>query len=67
MYPLPPAAHPLVVDSPWLPPVSFGEKPYRKLCRKFDKALKELEARYPTRLPPLTIEGRSQQLKRRPK
>jgi len=69
MYPLPPAAHPLVVgaDCPWLPPVSFGEKAYLKLCRKFDKALQQLEARYPSKRPLLTIEDRSQRLKRRPK
>jgi hypothetical protein len=67
MYQLPPAAHLLVVDSQWLPPVSFGEKPYRKLCRKFDQALKELEARYPSHRSLLTIEDRANRLKRRPK
>jgi hypothetical protein len=66
---LPPDTHPLLVasDSRWLPPICFGAKPYLKLCRNFDRALKKLEARYPSVIPPLTLQVRNEQLKRRPK
>ena len=69
MYPLPPAANPLVAgfDCPWLPPISFGVKPYVKLCKSFDKALNKLEARYPSHRPVLTVELRNKQLKHKPK
>ena len=69
MYPLPPAANPLVAgfDCPWLPPICFGVKPYVKLCKSFDKALKELEARYPSHRPVLTVELRNKKLKHKPK
>jgi hypothetical protein len=58
-----------VVDSRWLPPVSFGVKPYLELCRSFDRALRDLEARYPSHRRLLTIEARAKRLKkkRRPK
>ena len=57
--PAPPAANPLVagVDCPWLPPISFGVEPYLKLCQSFDQALKELEARFPSHRPLLTLEA----------
>jgi hypothetical protein len=69
MHALPPAVNPLVlsVDFPWLPPIRFGVKPYLELCRSFDQALAELEARYPTRRPLLTLESRNKTLKHRPK
>jgi hypothetical protein len=69
MHAVPPAANPLVlsVDYPWLPPIRFGVKPYVDLCRSFDRALVELEARYPVRRPLLTLETRNKRLKHRPK
>jgi hypothetical protein len=64
-----PITHPLItgLDCPWLPPISFGIEPYLKLCRSINNSLKELEARYPSERPLLTIEGRAKQLKRKPK
>ena len=69
MYPLPPAANPLIAgfDCPWLPPICFGVKPYFELCQSFDKALLELEARFPSHRPVLTVTMRDKKLKRRPK
>jgi hypothetical protein len=69
MHALPPVANPLAprVERPWLPPMRFRAKPYVKFCLSFDRALKELEARYPSRAPMLSIEGRAKRLKRRPK
>ena len=69
MYPLPPPANPLIAgfDCPWLPPICFGVKPYFELCQSFDKALEELESRFPSHRPVLTVELRNKKLKRRPK
>jgi hypothetical protein len=69
MHAVPPAANPLVlsVDYLWLPPIRFGVRPYIELCRSLDQALTQLEARYPTRRPLLTLESRNQRLKHRPK
>lgn len=69
MHVLPPVANPLAprVERPWLPPMRFRAKAYVKLCLAFDRALRELEDRYPSRPPLLTIEGRAKVLKRRPK
>jgi hypothetical protein len=57
------------VDGPWLPPVSFGVKPYLGLCRTIYDSLQELEARYPSHRRLLTLEARQKQFKkkRRPK
>lgn len=60
----------IVGDCPWLPPISFGAKPYQELCQSFNKALKQLEAKYPSHRRLLTIEARAKRLKkkkRRPK
>jgi hypothetical protein len=69
MHALPPAASPLVpgVDCPWLAPIRFGVKPYLDLCRSFDRALAELEARYPSHRRVLTLKARNKKLRRRPK
>ena len=69
MHPLPPAESPLIAaaDCPWLPPISFGVKPYLELCRTLHESLKDLEARFPSRRPLLTIEARKKRLKRKPK
>ena len=69
MHPLPPAEPPLIAaaDSPWLPPLSFGVKPYLDLCRTFYESLKDLEARYPSARPSLTIAARKKRLKHKPK
>jgi hypothetical protein len=69
MYVLPPAANPLApgTDCPWLPPIRFRVQPYLKLCRSFDLALFDLEARYPSRRRMLTLTARNQRLRRRPK
>jgi hypothetical protein len=50
-----------------LPPIRFRAKPFREFARVFDKALAELESRYPTRPPMLTISDRKKILRRRPK
>jgi hypothetical protein len=65
----PSATNPVIVgeDSPWLPPIAFGARPYLELCQSFDRALKELEARFPSHRPQLTLEARTKRLKRRPK
>jgi hypothetical protein len=54
-----------VRDCPWLPPISFGAKPYLALCRSFDQALKDLETKYPSHRRLLTIEARAKRLKKR--
>ena len=66
---LPPAANPSGpgVDPPLLAPIRFGVKPYLQLCRSFDQALAELEARFPSHRRLLTLEGRNKKLQRRPK
>jgi hypothetical protein len=66
---LPPATNPLLptTASPWLAPIRFGVKPYLALCRSFDEALAELEARYPSHRRVLTLDARNKQLKRRRK
>ena len=70
MYPLPPAANPLIAgfDCPWLPPICFGVKPYLELCQSFDKALKELEVAIPVAPPACSRSKlRNKKLKRKPK
>jgi hypothetical protein len=69
MHALPPAANLLIIggESPWLPAVQFGAEPFIKLCISFDRALKELEARYPSPRPLVTLKTRNKRFKRRPK
>jgi hypothetical protein len=69
MFLLPPPANPVTpgADCPWLPPIRFGVKPYFKFCRSFHQALLELEARYPSHRPLLTLDARNKRLRRRPK
>jgi hypothetical protein len=69
MFVLPPAANPLVpgTESPWLPPIRFGVKPYLELCSSLNKALLELESRYPQHRRLLTLNARNKRLQRRPK
>jgi len=64
-----PTANPLVpgVVCSGLKPIRFGLKPYFELCRKFDQALADLEARYPGKPRVLTLEVRNKLGKRRPK
>jgi hypothetical protein len=50
-----------------LRPIRFGLKPYLEFCHAFDRALAELEARYPGTPRLLTLEARNKKLKRRPK
>jgi hypothetical protein len=66
---LPPFANPLLpgVVCSGLLPIRFGLKPYLELCQSFDRALAELEARYPSKRPLLTLKARNKRLKRRPK
>jgi hypothetical protein len=68
---LPPVANPVSVrlPRPYLPPIKFRAKAYASFCERFDQALADLEARYPGRPAPLTIEARQKRLKkkRRPK
>jgi hypothetical protein len=65
----PPSVNPLVpeVSHSGLLPIRFGLKPFLDLCQNFDRALAELEARYPSRRPLLTLQARNKRLKRRPK
>ena len=67
MHALPPTAKWLhaAVAQPWLPPVRYGVKPYLEFCESVDQALTELEARYPSRHPMLTIQERDARLLRR--
>ena len=69
MYVLPPATNPLVpgVACPGLLPIRFGLKAYLELCHEFDRALADLEARYPGKPRVLTLEARNKRLRRRPK
>jgi hypothetical protein len=69
VYLLPQSANPLVpgVDCPGLLPVRFALKPFLQLCHSFDQALAELEARYPSKRPVLTLAARNKRLRRRPK
>jgi hypothetical protein len=66
---MPPAPNPLVpgVVCTGLLPIRFGLKPYFDLCHKFDRALAELEARYPGKPRVLTLEMRNKLAKRKPK
>jgi hypothetical protein len=66
---LPSPANPLVPEIAFhgLVPIRFGLKPYLELCKKFDLALAELEARYPSRRATLSLEARNKRLQRRPK
>lgn len=69
MYAFLPLMIPLVpgLVCPGLPPIRFGLKPYLEFCHAFDQALAELEARYPSRKPLLTLAARNKKLRRRPK
>lgn len=69
MHALPPVANPISprAERLWLPPIRFRAKAFIKFCLTVDQGLAELEARYPSRAPLLTIEGRTKRLKRRPK
>lgn len=64
-----PPANPLVpgVACPGLLPIRFGLRPFLELCHNFDRALAELEARYPSTRPVLTLQARNKRLRRRPK
>lgn len=69
MAPLPPAGKLLIAgtDSPWLPPISFGVEPYLDLCRSLAQELKDLEARFPSHRPMVSLSTRSKQFKRQKK
>ena len=69
MYALPPPANPLTpeVVCTGLLPIRFGLRPYLELCESFDAALANLEARYPSKRPLLTLESRNKRMQRRPK
>jgi len=66
---MPPVVHGLVpaVASHWLPPIRFALRPYLEFNRSLDQALCELESRYPAQRRVLTLQGRTTQLRRRPK
>ena len=63
------ATNPLIpgVVYPGLLPVRFGLRPYLQLCQKFDRALEQLEARYPGKPRALTLDARNKRLRGRPK
>ena len=69
MYPLPPAANPL--DRRFRLPLAAADllrcEAVCQACKSFDKALKQLESRYPSHRPVLTVELRNKKLKHRPK
>jgi hypothetical protein len=69
VYVLPPSTNPLVPEftSFWFPPLRFDLKAYFDLCQTIDEGLHELEARYPTRRPALSLERRNKRISRRPK
>jgi hypothetical protein len=63
------AANPLIPGgvSYGLRPVRFGLKPYLEFCHELDRALADLEARFPGKPRVLTLEARNKRLHRRPK
>lgn len=69
MHALPPVANPLAprIARSYLPPIRFRAKAYVKFCLDVDRALRELESRYPTRPAPLTLAGREKWQKKRPR
>jgi len=66
---LPPAANSLVpgVVCPGLLPIRFGLKAYLDFCHQFDRALADLESRYPGKPRMLTLQVRNKLGKRTPK
>jgi hypothetical protein len=66
---MPPAVNPLIPGTVCygLRPIRFGLKPYLEFCHAFDRALADLEARYPGKPRVLTLEARNKKLRRRPK
>jgi hypothetical protein len=64
---LPPAVNLLIVGDDWLPPLYFRPQSYLEFCQAFDAALRELETRFPSHRPLLTLEGRNKKLRRKPK
>jgi len=62
-------AKPLIatVTSPWLPPIEFRIEPYMKLCDSINRSLRDLETRFPSHRPGVTLETRKKLLKRKPK
>jgi hypothetical protein len=64
----PQSTHALVpVAFPGLMPIRFGIKPYVEFCQSFDAALKDLEARYPSKRPVLSLANRNKRVRRSPK
>jgi hypothetical protein len=66
---LPTVPNPLVptIACDGLLPIRFGLKPYIELCHQFDRALADLEARYPGKPHVLTLEARNKRVKHKPK
>lgn len=66
---LPPITNPLRPPKPrsWFPPLKFRWDAYRKFSRSFDRALAELEARYPSHRSAAIEARRRLQLTRRPR
>jgi hypothetical protein len=69
MYVLPTVANPLIPTTTCdgLLPIRFPLRSYIDFCHQFDKALADLEARYPGRPRAITLSERKKLLKRRPK
>ena len=69
MYVLPTVANPLIptIACDGLLPIRFPLKPYLELCHQFDRALADLEARYPGKHRVLTLSARNKKLQRKPK
>jgi hypothetical protein len=69
MHALPPVEKSLwpTAASHWLPPIRFEMKPYLEFSRAIDEGLSELQLRYPTPRPLLTVEDRKKILKRKPR
>jgi hypothetical protein len=69
MYVLPTVANPLIptIACDGLLPIRFGLKPYIEFCHQFDRALADLEARYPGKPRVLTLSARNKKLHRKPK
>jgi hypothetical protein len=69
MYVLPTVANPLIptIACDGLMPIRFPLKSYIDFCHQFDRALADLEARYPGKPKVITLSQRNKLLKRRPK
>jgi hypothetical protein len=69
MYVLPTVANPLIPTTACdgLLPIRFSLKSYIDFCHQVDRALEDLETRYPGKPKVLTLSARNKMLKHKPK